>query len=282
MNYKHHVFLSYSRQNMNIMARLCISLKNVGLTVWTDESLKPGTPSWQDEIEEAIEAAACVVAILTPEAKKSGWVKRELDYAIIQEVRIFPVLAQGDVRTSIPLTLISTHFADIRTDYELGVKNLAAGINELVGRLNPLIISDSKPREISTPNSGDAKISILLVDDIPETRESMQAILSLEADYNIAGVATTGREAVSLARMINPDIILMDINMPDLDGISATEIILRENPGIGVIIVSVQNDPEYLRRAMLAGARNFLTKPIDADELLTTVHAVNKARQKGF
>jgi pilus assembly protein CpaE len=128
--------------------------------------------------------------------------------------------------------------------------------------------------------SGEAEvITILLVDDIPETRENIKKMLAFEADLKVVGTAGTGREGLQLAKELRPNIIIMDINMPDMDGIQATTQITEAVPTTAVIMMSVQNDPDYLRRAMLAGARNFLTKPIGMEELyntIRTVHARNK------
>jgi pilus assembly protein CpaE len=96
-------------------------------------------------------------------------------------------------------------------------------------------------------------------------------LLQFESDVEVIGVARTGREGFDLAKETKPDVILMDINMPDMDGISATELIRQRNPVSQIIILSVQGDPNYMRRAMLAGARDFLTKPPMADELISAV-----------
>jgi pilus assembly protein CpaE len=127
----------------------------------------------------------------------------------------------------------------------------------------------------NNPKGGDGDIiTIILVDDIPETRENIKKLLAFEPDFKVVGTAGTGREGVALAQDVKPDIIIMDINMPDMDGIQATTQITEAVPTAAVIMMSVQNDPDYLRRAMLAGARNFLTKPIDMDELYNTIRTV--------
>ncbi len=127
-----------------------------------------------------------------------------------------------------------------------------------------------------TNQGGDADIiSILLVDDIPETRENIKKLLAFEPDFKVVGSVGTGREGVTMAKELRPNIIIMDINMPDMDGIQATTLITESVPTAAVIMMSVQNDPDYLRRAMLAGARNFLTKPILPDELYNTIRTVH-------
>ncbi|TAK10944.1 MAG: CobQ/CobB/MinD/ParA nucleotide binding domain-containing protein [Anaerolineae bacterium] len=111
------------------------------------------------------------------------------------------------------------------------------------------------------------KIRVVIVDDIAETRENIRKLLQFEPDVEVVGVARTGKEGIQVAMETQPDVMLMDINMPDMDGISATEQIRAKIPGTQIIILSVQSDSNYLRRAMLAGARDFLTKPPDVDEL---------------
>ena len=123
------------------------------------------------------------------------------------------------------------------------------------------------------------KISVIIVDDIAETRENIKKLLQFESDIEVVGVARTGREGIDLAEEISPDVILMDINMPDMDGITATETIRKDVPFVQVVILSVQGDPNYMRRAMLAGARDFLTKPPMVDELIAAIRRAGKMAQ---
>lgn len=123
------------------------------------------------------------------------------------------------------------------------------------------------------------QIRIVIADDIAETREILEKALYFEKDITVIGKAANGREAVQLCKQHNPDIILMDINMPEMDGIAATEAIVGQAPNTQVIIMSVQSEQEYLRRAMLAGAREYLIKPPDTDELVRSIRHVYKLRQ---
>jgi pilus assembly protein CpaE len=120
------------------------------------------------------------------------------------------------------------------------------------------------------------KIRVLIVDDIAETRENIRKLLQFENDVEVVGAARTGREGIELAKETKPDVILMDINMPDMDGITATENVRRTNPYTQIVILSVQGDPNYMRRAMLAGARDFLTKPPAVDELTSAIRRAGK------
>lgn len=119
--------------------------------------------------------------------------------------------------------------------------------------------------------SNDETIKVLIVDDIAETRENIRKLLQFEMDFEIVGAARNGEEGIELAKELQPDVILMDINMPDIDGITATETIRSEVPDSQIVILTVQADPNYMRRAMLAGARDFLTKPPSVDEMIGAI-----------
>jgi pilus assembly protein CpaE len=115
------------------------------------------------------------------------------------------------------------------------------------------------------------KIRVLIVDDIAETRQNISRMLQFDSSIEIVDTARTGREALEKSQQTKPDVIIMDINMPDMDGITATQEIKRKVPFCQVVILSVQSDPSYMRRAMLAGARDFLTKPPMIDELTDAI-----------
>ena len=114
-------------------------------------------------------------------------------------------------------------------------------------------------------------IKILIVDDIPETVDSVTRMLSFDENLVVIGHANDGRSALRQVRKLDPDVVLMDINMPDMDGITATQHIRQRYPYTQVIILSVQNDLSYMRRAMRAGAHDFLPKPPMIDDLLSVV-----------
>ena len=120
------------------------------------------------------------------------------------------------------------------------------------------------------------KIRVLIVDDVAETRENVRKLLQFEADIEVVATARTGKEAIQVSQETNPDVVLMDINMPDMDGIAATEAIRQKMPSVQVVILSVQGDQNYMRRAMLVGARDFLTKPPMPDELVAAIRRAGK------
>ena len=126
------------------------------------------------------------------------------------------------------------------------------------------------------------KIRVVIVDDIPETREHLGRLLGFEADIEVVGAAASGPEALELAGKLQPDIVLLDINMPGMDGITAAELLVTRAPTAAIIMMSVQGEPDYLRRAMLAGAREFLVKPFSSDELAASIRQVHsRERHKG-
>ncbi len=123
------------------------------------------------------------------------------------------------------------------------------------------------------------QIRVLVVDDIPETRDHLTKLLSFESDIDVVGAAASGREAIEMATKLHPDVVLMDINMPDMDGIAATEQLSATVPSVAVVMMSVQGEADYLRRSMLAGAREFLVKPFSSDELTASIRQVH-ARER--
>jgi pilus assembly protein CpaE len=123
-------------------------------------------------------------------------------------------------------------------------------------------------------------IKVLIVDDIASTLDNLQKLLSFEPDIQVVGTAANGKDGVEQAKKLAPDIVLMDVNMPIMDGIQATETLAQEVPGSPVIIMSVQGERDYLRRAMQSGAREFLIKPFSGDELIASIRRVYQLEQK--
>lgn len=124
------------------------------------------------------------------------------------------------------------------------------------------------------------KIRVLIVDDVAETRENVRKLLQFEADIEVVAAARNGREAIQLAQEANPDVVLMDINMPDMDGIAATEQIRQRASSVQVVILTVQGDQNYMRRALQVGARDFLTKPPMPDELVSAIRRAGKVSRE--
>lgn len=115
---------------------------------------------------------------------------------------------------------------------------------------------------------------LLLCDDHAMFRQGVKSILETEEGLRVAGEAATGREAVRHALQIKPDVILMDIQMPELDGVGATKEILGEWPEANVIILTMYRQDRYVFEAIKAGARGYLLKDSGADELVSAIRRV--------
>lgn len=116
-------------------------------------------------------------------------------------------------------------------------------------------------------------ISILIADDHTLFRDGLCALLGSLTDFHVVGQAATGAEAVDHAEALQPDVVLMDIQMPVLNGIEATRRITRASPHIGVIMVTMFEDDESVFAAMRAGARGYVLKGADQEEMLRTIRA---------
>ena len=122
------------------------------------------------------------------------------------------------------------------------------------------------------------KITILLAEDHDVVRQGLRTLLETESHCEIVGQASTGRAAVELAATLNPDVILMDIAMPELNGLAATQQILAHNPRARVLILSAYSDDEYVERSTAVGAVGFLEKQTSAAILTTAIHEVAAGR----
>lgn len=129
----------------------------------------------------------------------------------------------------------------------------------------------SRPALAGDAPLGEQKIRCVVVDDIAQTRETVIRSLRFQENIEVDGTATNGVQAIQLVKELKPEVVIMDVNMPDMDGITATSIIKREVPYAQVIILTVQDDVDYIRRAMNAGARDFLAKPPVIEELVAAV-----------
>ncbi|MEX2546506.1 MAG: response regulator [Chloroflexota bacterium] len=125
-------------------------------------------------------------------------------------------------------------------------------------------------------------IKVVIVDDIAETRDHLAKLLGFENDIVVAGSVGSGEEALKLASEKPVDILLLDINMPGMDGIATAEQLAVRAPSASIIMMSVQGEPDYLRRAMLAGAREFLVKPFSSDELSASIRQVHQRERHKF
>ncbi len=124
-------------------------------------------------------------------------------------------------------------------------------------------------------------IRVVIVDDIRETRDHLSKLLSFETDIEVVGTAASGEVALEVSSRLMPDVVLMDINMPGMDGITTAQQLSSRVPTASIVMMSVQGEADYLRRSMLAGAREFLVKPFSSDELVASIRQVyEREREK--
>lgn len=124
------------------------------------------------------------------------------------------------------------------------------------------------------------RIRVMIVDDSALARKSIGDLIRAQSDMDVVGVAATGQEAVRRAAEAKPDVVLMDIHMPDLDGIQATWLLANAAPLGSVIMLTSEERIDFLQRSMAAGAQGYVLKPYDSAKLLQTIHDVH-ARARG-
>ncbi len=150
------IFISYSRTDTKNQQRLVAALRERGLTVWVDnEKLNPGNPAWDHEIEKAILACSAIVVILSPESKRSEWVRREVSFAEQHNKRIFPVLVRGDESSTLTLRMINHQFIDMRQNEKAGIEIL---YNSLSNYLDPEKNNSEHEFVNSSPASSKSRI----------------------------------------------------------------------------------------------------------------------------
>ncbi len=118
------------------------------------------------------------------------------------------------------------------------------------------------------------KISVLIADDHTLFRKGVRKMLEAEDDMQVVGEAATGREALEQAQTLMPDIVLMDIKMPDLDGVKAARTLHREMPHVGIIFVTMFQDDEFVFQGLQAGGRGYILKDADPETMLRAIRAV--------
>src|ERR1035437_1312058 len=123
-------------------------------------------------------------------------------------------------------------------------------------------------------------IRIFIAGDVLSTIDYLSQLLEREEDIKVLDTAETGLQALQKIRRVKPDVMLMDVNLPDMDGIEATSHLVEQAPSVPVIIMSDQENRENLKRAMQAGAREFLLTPIDSDDLIASIRRVYQFEQR--
>jgi DNA-binding NarL/FixJ family response regulator len=123
------------------------------------------------------------------------------------------------------------------------------------------------------PTANHERITLLIVDDIPQVRQELRQLLELSGLVQVAGEASSGEEAVRLAAELMPEVVIMDLEMPGIDGCAATRAIKSRQPSPLVVILSIHTGPEVIARALEAGADSFVAKGASFETLLDAIQA---------
>lgn len=117
-------------------------------------------------------------------------------------------------------------------------------------------------------------VKVLIVDDHPMVAEGIQSILESYDDINVVGTCNAARDAIAQLGTLDPDVILMDLNMPDMGGLTATEIVLEQRPGTRILVLSMHDSPEYISSALSHGAMGYVLKDVPTDEIKLAIDVV--------
>jgi DNA-binding NarL/FixJ family response regulator len=121
---------------------------------------------------------------------------------------------------------------------------------------------------------------LILADDHHLLRRGFKSLLSGEPDLKVVGEASNGLQAIEMCRRLEPDLILMDVRMPEMDGIAATSRIKEKQPGVGVLVVTMHENPDYLLEALAAGAAGYVLKDAPGDSLISAVNGESPLNQE--
>ncbi len=119
-----------------------------------------------------------------------------------------------------------------------------------------------------------SKTRVVIVDDHPMVAEGIQSILETYDDIDVVGVLSNGQEAIDQVEALAPDVMLLDLNMPLVSGLTATEIILERRPGTNILILSMHDSPEYINSALSHGAKGYVLKDVPTEEIKAAIDAV--------
>jgi len=133
-----------------------------------------------------------------------------------------------------------------------------------------MTLSDTQPPEL---------IKVMIVDDHPMVAEGIQSILESYDDINVVGCLPNGRAAIGSVAELDPDVILMDLNMPEIGGLSATEILLERQPDTRIVILSMHDNPEYISSALSHGAMGYILKDVPTDEIKLAIDTVMRGER---
>jgi DNA-binding NarL/FixJ family response regulator len=142
----------------------------------------------------------------------------------------------------------------------------------------PVLRTKAKTQTPAAQSGEATLIRVLVVDDHPVVRKGIRSYLARVQDLQVVAEAQDGLEAISKAREFSPDVVLMDVDMPNLDGLSATRILHQENPRIKVLVISVHPSARFFQRLLESGACGYLSKKTPMTELIRAIYALAAGR----
>lgn len=131
-----------------------------------------------------------------------------------------------------------------------------------------------------TDNSKQTKLRVLIADDVQETRRNTRLMIAALENVEVVAIASNGLKAVEMTKEQRPDIVILDVNMPEMDGLTAFKHIVQAFPGMSCIIISAENNPETVSAAMSIGIQEYLVKPFTVDELEAAINRVGQHLQQ--
>lgn len=268
MNSATKVFISYAREDIELAKKIYDDLKREGIIPWLDsEDILPGQ-DWKIAINQAIKESNFFLALLSSNSiSKNGFVQKELKIAFdvldnMPQSEIFIIPARLDKCQPSEERLVNIHWADIFPHYEKGLKQI----------LRVLV-----PKKLDSENNyNNNKIRVLIADDHAVVRQGLRKILEEWSDMEVVGEAGDGTQAIRKVKALKPDVVLIDIEMPELTGLEAIELMKEAVPNTKVIIVSMHNKDAYVHQALSYGASGYILKAAPESELLDGIRMVHR------
>jgi len=137
-------------------------------------------------------------------------------------------------------------------------------------------MNDIMEKTTARGSENESIISVLLIDDHTLFRSGIRSLLQRHAEFSVVGEASDGVEGIKRARQLQPDVVLLDLNMPGISGLETLQLLLQECPGTAIVMLTVSEDAEDLSVALQSGARGYLLKNIDADYLVRAIHRAKR------
>ena len=285
------VFVSYSHKDLKWKERLLVQLsvlqKEHLLDVWDDGRIDAGG-DWYSEIQQALASAKVAILLVSANFLSSDFVLKEevpqlLERRHKEGLGVIPVVITPCVwqrvewlkKMQVELFKGKAMSAGSPHQIDEHLADLAAKVIDYLGRKCPAVQVGAAPSVDLRDRPGSRRsLRIVIVDNHDLVRHGLSQVIRMEEDMEVVGLAKDGDLAVELARELLPDVVLMDTNMPNLNGIEATREIQRQAPGVKVLVYSMSSSKGDVTAMSRAGASGYVLKDCELDELVRAVRAV--------